>query len=101
MKFLSIALLSTTIFFTASAVNAHSGGTNGSGCHTNHSTGDYHCHNPKSSSSTFSKNSKPLSGNTYYQNCTAARNNGATPIYRGEAGYRSALDRDDDGVACE
>ncbi|MFK4794661.1 YHYH domain-containing protein [Sphingobium sp. ZW T5_29] len=26
---------------------AHSGGTDSNGCHTNHSTGDYHCHNPK------------------------------------------------------
>jgi hypothetical protein len=26
----------------------HSGGTNAEGCHTNRSTGDYHCHSPKS-----------------------------------------------------
>lgn len=25
----------------------HSGGTDANGCHTNHKTGDYHCHNPK------------------------------------------------------
>jgi hypothetical protein len=25
----------------------HSGGTDSRGCHTNHTTGDYHCHNPK------------------------------------------------------
>lgn len=25
----------------------HSGGTDRYGCHTNHSTGDYHCHNRK------------------------------------------------------
>jgi hypothetical protein len=25
----------------------HSGGTDANGCHTNHSTGVYHCHNPK------------------------------------------------------
>lgn len=37
----------------------------------------------------------------YYANCTAARAAGAAPIYRGEAGYRSALDRDNDGIACE
>lgn len=23
---------------------AHSGGTDSKGCHTNHKTGDYHCH---------------------------------------------------------
>lgn len=28
-------------------VLSHSGGTNSDGCHTNHKTGDYHCHNPK------------------------------------------------------
>lgn len=39
--------------------------------------------------------------NVYYANCSAARAAGAAPIYRGEPGYRSALDRDDDGVACE
>ncbi|MCC6828270.1 MAG: YHYH domain-containing protein [Novosphingobium sp.] len=25
----------------------HSGGTDANGCHTNHATGVYHCHNPK------------------------------------------------------
>ncbi|WP_159975929.1 MULTISPECIES: YHYH domain-containing protein [unclassified Novosphingobium] len=25
----------------------HSGGTDANGCHTNHSTGVYHCHRPK------------------------------------------------------
>ena len=25
----------------------HSGGTNADGCHTNRSTGEYHCHTPK------------------------------------------------------
>ena len=28
-------------------INGHSGGTDASGCHTNHKTGGYHCHNPK------------------------------------------------------
>ena len=37
----------------------------------------------------------------YYENCDAARAAGAAPIHRGEPGYRSQLDRDDDGVACE
>lgn len=37
----------------------------------------------------------------YYANCTAARAAGAAPIYVGDPGYRSALDRDKDGVACE
>jgi hypothetical protein len=28
-------------------VDNHSGGTDKYGCHTNHKTGDYHCHEPK------------------------------------------------------
>lgn len=34
-------------------------------------------------------------------NCTEARRLGIAPIYRGDAAYRPALDRDNDGVACE
>jgi uncharacterized membrane protein YfcA len=37
----------------------------------------------------------------YYRHCDAARAAGAAPLRRGEAGYRPALDRDGDGVACE
>jgi hypothetical protein len=37
----------------------------------------------------------------YYANCSEARAAGAAPLHRGDPGYRSGLDRDDDGVACE
>jgi len=37
----------------------------------------------------------------YYANCTAAKAAGAAPLYAGQPGYRSALDRDGDGIACE
>jgi len=37
----------------------------------------------------------------YYANCSAAKAAGAAPLYRGQPGYSSALDRDGDGVACE
>ena len=40
-------------------------------------------------------------GDVYYANCTAARTAGAAPLYAGSPGYRTALDRDHDGVACE
>ncbi|WP_243654845.1 excalibur calcium-binding domain-containing protein [Nocardia alba] len=43
----------------------------------------------------------PAPASAYYQNCAAARAAGAAPLYRGDPGYRSALDRDGDGVACE
>jgi hypothetical protein len=43
----------------------------------------------------------PPSASVYYANCTAARAAGAAPIMRGEPGYASKLDRDNDGIACE
>ncbi|MHC9294226.1 excalibur calcium-binding domain-containing protein [Mycobacterium sp. LTG2003] len=36
-----------------------------------------------------------------YPNCAAARAAGAAPVYAGQPGYSSKLDRDGDGVACE
>lgn len=41
------------------------------------------------------------STSVYYKNCTAAREAGAAPVRRGDAGYGSHLDRDGDGVGCE
>lgn len=40
-------------------------------------------------------------GLAFYPNCSAARAVGAGSISVGEPGYRSDLDRDGDGVACE
>jgi hypothetical protein len=37
----------------------------------------------------------------YYANCAAVRAAGKAPLRRGQPGYRSALDRDGDGVACD
>lgn len=37
----------------------------------------------------------------YYANCSDARAAGVAPLYAGQPGYRSALDRDKDGIACE
>lgn len=44
---------------------------------------------------------RTIERSAYYRNCDAARAAGAAPIYRGEPGYRAALDRDGDGIACE
>lgn len=41
------------------------------------------------------------SSSAYYDNCAAARAVGAAPLLTGRPGYRSGLDRDGDGVACE
>lgn len=43
----------------------------------------------------------PAPAAAYYANCTAAKAAGAAPLYAGQAGYRPALDRDSDGIACE
>lgn len=43
----------------------------------------------------------PGSDSVYYANCSEARAAGAAPIQRGEPGYASHLDRDNDGVACD
>lgn len=37
----------------------------------------------------------------YYANCDEARTLGKAPIRVGEPGYRSELDADGDGIACE
>lgn len=37
----------------------------------------------------------------YYENCDAARADGAAPLLQGEPGYRPELDRDGDGIACD
>lgn len=37
----------------------------------------------------------------FYANCSEVRAAGAAPIYEGQPGYSSDLDRDGDGVACE
>lgn len=42
-----------------------------------------------------------VSSDVYYRYCKDARAAGAAPLYRGDPGYRSALDADNDGVACE
>lgn len=37
----------------------------------------------------------------YYKNCTAVREAGKAPLYKGDPGYSAKLDRDGDGIACE
>lgn len=37
----------------------------------------------------------------YFSGCNEARAAGAAPIYRGQPGYRSEMDGDSDGIACE
>ncbi|ANX13919.1 hypothetical protein ABE41_018055 [Fictibacillus arsenicus] len=46
-----LLVVGVTFLITYTEGYAHSGRTDGSGCHTNHSTGVYHCHNGSSDSS--------------------------------------------------
>ncbi|WP_159567665.1 YHYH domain-containing protein [Budvicia diplopodorum] len=46
MKKLFLLCFTALIFFPYGTF-AHSGGTDSNGCHTNHKTGEYHCHNRK------------------------------------------------------
>lgn len=86
------------------AVLAHGGGLNAEGCHNNRKTGDYHCHRAGSSPAPRAKRYGAIStgsGGRAFANCTAARAAGAAPVRRGDPGYGSHLDRDDDGLGCE
>lgn len=65
---------------------------------------------PTTTTPVASKTTTPLTTTTaapppvqdvYYANCAAVKAAGAAPLYRGQPGYRSGLDRDGDGIACE
>ena len=44
---------------------------------------------------------EPTPAHVHFSSCKQAREAGAAPLYRGDPGYSSKLDRDNDGVACE
>jgi hypothetical protein len=84
------------------AAAAHSGGLNADGCHNNRKTGDYHCHRGAAPPPPRPREGIAGDGGTvYYRNCSEARAAGAAPVRRGDPGYGSHLDRDNDGVGCE
>ena len=97
------------LLLAPSVVVGHSGGLNAEGCHTNSSTGDYHCHRgssaqpPAVTRQGFGPARAAPAGSTpgSFRNCAAARAAGAAPVRRGDPGYGSHLDRDNDGVGCE
>ncbi|MET3172468.1 UNVERIFIED_ORG: hypothetical protein ABIB52_000292 [Arthrobacter sp. UYCu721] len=43
----------------------------------------------------------PAPAAAYYKNCDAVRAAGAAPLYANQPGFRAALDRNNNGVACE
>ena len=98
------------------AAQAHPGGLNTEGCHTNRKTGEYHCHRGaaaynapaarlKEDEHTLSAPKAPARGDAplsrSFRNCAEARAHGAAPVRRGEPGYGPHLNRDNDGVGCE
>ena len=106
--------LATALLLALPAL-AHGGGLNAQGCHNNRKTGEYHCHRspsvtpPARTTSNQPTNtprqnfSQSQSGQVRgaFRNCTEARAAGAAPVLRGQPGYGSHLDRDNDGIGCE
>lgn len=78
---------------------AHPGGLNAEGCHTNRTTGEYHCH--RAPSARPAPRALARSGGARFANCAEVRAAGAAPLRRSDQGYRRGLDRDNDGIACE
>jgi hypothetical protein len=56
---------------------------------------------PRTSTTKTTAPTTPSGGGGSFSSCKAAKAAGAAPLYRGQPGYSSKLDRDDDGVACE
>lgn len=80
---------------------AHPGGLNAEGCHNDRKTGEYHCHRASPKPAAPAPAQRPGFKSVYYRNCSEARAAGAAPLRRGDPGYASHLDRDNDGIACE
>lgn len=102
--FVASIILVGGLAIPAAPALSHGGGLNAEGCHNNRKTGDYHCHRGGGASRASTKRSFGAlgsSGGGAFRNCTAAREAGAAPVRRGDPGYGSHLDRDNDGVGCE
>lgn len=106
MKGLGIALIAA-VFAEPVVGTTHPGGLNAEGCHNDRRNGGYHCHRGGNGSRGSTPDRpparRPPPGGTdrAYANCSAARAAGAAPVRRGDPGYGSHLDRDNDGVGCE
>lgn len=112
MKLIGLMLLALPV--VAGNAWAHGGGLNKEGCHNDRKNGGYHCHRASSPAS-VERSYQPVnqlapsnyaaparsSGGRAFTNCSEARAAGAAPIRRGEPGYGSHLDRDNDGIGCE
>jgi Excalibur calcium-binding domain len=106
MRIFSILALSLALPLAVTArapLRAHPGGLAADGCLFDRSNGGRHCHGAGRASTAR----RPLGlvsaprGRGAFANCTAARLAGAAPVRRGDPGYGSHLDRDNDGIGCE
>jgi hypothetical protein len=96
-----VAFLASSLAVLPTAqLRAHPGGLDAQGCHTNHKTGEYHCHRAPTAPRA-SRAIGALSSGTAFHNCAEARAAGAAPVRAGDPGYSRKLDRDGDGVGCE
>lgn len=108
MRFLIVFTICALVSAPLS-VGAHSGGTNADGCHTNHKTGEYHCHNKKKRTAKTEVRHKARSTvRTYAErdyNCADFTTHlEAQDFYERNGGPLidpHDLDRDHDGIACE
>jgi len=57
--------------------------------------------NKQSTTNEKQEQKKTQQKEVYYTKCADARAAGAAPIYKDDPGYRPALGRDNDGIACE
>jgi hypothetical protein len=107
------ALILGTLLLASAPAWGHGGGLNQEGCHNDRKNGGYHCHRGSGSAAPVRAPYVPPpnaptpyvptdpSGDRSFANCDEARAAGAAPLRRGERGYGTHLDRDDDGIACE
>lgn len=112
-RLLSTGLALAAALAPAAAAQAHGGGLDRHGCHHDRKNGGYHCHRgsgPTASSMALAAGGGGNNLTGYvtststggaFRNCSAARAAGAAPMRRGDPGYGSHLDRDNDGVGCE
>lgn len=97
---LAAAINLTALGILTTGAEAHSGGTDASGCHTVRASGERHCHGARAAPPPRPA-PLPDRAEVYYPNCAAVRAAGAAPVRAGEPGYSRRLDRDGDGTACE
>lgn len=104
--FLLVSLVVGGLALGPQRASSHPGGLAADGCHNDRKNGGRHCHGGSSSARSSSGQRSSSGGlrafgGASFRNCREARAAGAAPVRRGDAGYASHLDRDDDGVGCE